>query len=32
MVERAEKTVSVVSLSKFAKALNTTMSLLLEGL
>ncbi len=32
MVERAEKSISVVALSKFAKALGTTMSSLLEGL
>ncbi len=32
MVERAEKSMSVVALSKFAKALRTTMSDLLEGL
>lgn len=32
MVERAEKSISVVALSKFAKALDTTMSSLLEGL
>lgn len=32
MVERAEKSISVVALSKFAKALRTTMSSLLEGL
>lgn len=32
MVERAEKSISVVTLSKFAKALHTTMSALLEDL
>lgn len=32
MVERAEKSISVASLAKFAKALRTTMSSLLEGL
>jgi hypothetical protein len=32
MVERAEKNISVLALSKFAKALRTTMSCLLEGL
>jgi len=32
MIERAEKNISVVVLSKFAKALRTTMSSLLEGL
>lgn len=32
MVERAEKSISVLALSKFAKALHTTMSSLLEGL
>jgi transcriptional regulator with XRE-family HTH domain len=32
MVERAEKSISVAGLSKFAKALGTTMSSLLEGL
>jgi len=32
MVERAEKSISVVALSKFAKALGTSMSALVEGL
>ncbi len=32
MVERAEKSISVLALSKFAKGLRTTMSALLEGL
>ncbi len=32
MIERAEKSISVVGLSKFARALRTTMSDLLEGL
>ncbi|MCC6575452.1 MAG: helix-turn-helix transcriptional regulator [Planctomycetes bacterium] len=32
MVERAEKNISVLALSKFASALKTTMSKLLEGL
>lgn len=32
MVERAEKSISVAGLSKFAKALRTTLSSLLEGL
>lgn len=32
MVERAEKSISVAALAKFAKALKTTMSSLLEGL
>jgi len=32
MVERAEKSISVVALSRFAKALKTDMSALLEGL
>ena len=32
MVERAEKNISVLGLSKFANALRTTMSALLEGL
>lgn len=32
MIERAEKNISVASLAKFAKALRTTMSSLLEGL
>ncbi|MFH1600305.1 MAG: helix-turn-helix transcriptional regulator [Pseudomonadota bacterium] len=32
MVERAEKKISVVTLSKFARALKTSMSELLEGL
>ncbi len=32
MVERAEKNISVTALSKFAKALDTSMSSLLEGL
>lgn len=32
MVERAEKRISVVALAKFAEALDTTMSDLLEGL
>lgn len=32
MVERAEKSISVAALSKFAKALDTTMSELLDGL
>jgi len=32
MLERAEKSISVVALSKFAKALETTLSELLEGL
>jgi transcriptional regulator with XRE-family HTH domain len=32
MVERAEKSMSVAALAKFAKALKTTMSDLLEGL
>ncbi len=32
MVERAEKNISVAALSKFAKALKTSMSSLLEGL
>lgn len=32
MVERAEKSISVASLSKFAKALGTSLSSLLEGL
>lgn len=32
MVERAEKSISVAALSKFAKALKTTMSSMLEGL
>jgi transcriptional regulator with XRE-family HTH domain len=32
MVERAEKSISVATLQKFAKALKTTMSSLLEGL
>lgn len=32
MVERAEKSISVAALAKFARALKTTMSSLLEGL
>jgi transcriptional regulator with XRE-family HTH domain len=32
MIERAEKSISVAALSKFAKALGTTLSSLLEGL
>jgi len=32
MVERAEKSISVAALAKFAKCLKTTMSSLLEGL
>jgi transcriptional regulator with XRE-family HTH domain len=32
MVERAEKNISVAALAKFAKALGTTMSSLVEGL
>ena len=32
MVERAEKSISVAALHRFAKALRTTMSSLLEGL
>lgn len=32
MLERAEKSISVVALSKFATALETTLSELLEGL
>lgn len=32
MVERAEKSISVAALARFAKALGTTMSDLLEGL
>lgn len=32
MVERAEKNISVAALAKFAKALRTSMSSLLEGL
>lgn len=32
MVERAEKSISVSMLSRFAKALNTNMSTLLDGL
>lgn len=32
MVERAEKNISVGALAKFAKALGTSMSSLLEGL
>ncbi len=32
MVERAEKSVSVATLARFAKALKTSMSSLLEGL
>lgn len=32
MVERAEKSISVLALSRFAKALKTHMSALLEGL
>jgi transcriptional regulator with XRE-family HTH domain len=32
MVERAEKNISVAALAKFARALKTTMSHLLEGL
>jgi len=32
MVERAEKSISVVALSRFAKALGATMSSFLEGI
>lgn len=32
MVERAEKSISVAALARFAKALHTTMSAMLEGL
>ncbi len=32
MVERAEKSISVLALSRFAKALKTDMAALLEGL
>jgi transcriptional regulator with XRE-family HTH domain len=32
MVERAEKNISVLMLHRFARALKTTMSALLEGL
>lgn len=32
MVERAEKSISVLALSRFAKALKTDMSAVLEGL
>jgi transcriptional regulator with XRE-family HTH domain len=32
MVERAEKSVSVAALARFAKALDTTLSKMLEGL